>query len=311
MTPLKKRCEIENILSLLSSGFTRNEIMEKTGLKPSALSNHLRRLEEADCIKRKGNYDIKVLRNSYLHPRVTKNRFHNKLNKRGHAFNSKLIFPLEKDLKNKKEVKHEFKIKKISQLSFGSYKLIKDRNSIWINKDSFTVYSNNSYYSGNALHSRFAQLKDLDKLAIYLKDRYNLKGKYGIEVFREHYGLILNKFSKWILGQGKKMYVKNEKNKTIIWVDDSRKDDIGLKEFESGNPILINNADNFFESKEKTGWKDDTPKVEDNTKRIDGQEKVIEKSMKILEGYAEQIALHLEVEKRTNKILEKLEKKIK
>jgi len=76
-----------------------------------------------------------------------------------------------------------------------------------------TIYSSNSYYSGNALHSKFRALKDLDNLIIYLKDRFEFTGIYGVEVFREHYGLIFNKFAEWCLKQGRKLYVKEKGDK--------------------------------------------------------------------------------------------------
>jgi len=44
------------------------------------------------------------------------------------------------------------------------------------------------------------------------------------------------------------------------------------------------------------GWKDDTPQVERNSEKINDHDKVLDKSMKVLEGYAEQISLHLKVE---------------
>jgi hypothetical protein len=53
------------------------------------------------------------------------------------------------------------------------------------------------------------------------------------------------------------MYVKDNKGKSILWVDKSRKDDIGLMEFEGKNPIIINNADTFFKSHEQHGFKID------------------------------------------------------
>jgi len=255
MTPPKKRCELDMVLNLLSIGFNKKEVRKKLNLKPSALSNHLRKLENLGCIERKGKYVVDVLRSSSLNPRVTKNQVHNKLNKRGHAFNFKIVFPKEGNLKERKEVKHEFELGNLKRLSFGSLRLTRDKNTIWINNNSLTIYSNNSYYSKNALHSKFRALKEIDTLVEDLIARFGFKGIYGLEVFREHYGLIFNKFAKWILKRGGKMYVKSKGDKAILWVDDSRKDDVGLKEFEGKDPITINVADKYFESHEKTGWK--------------------------------------------------------
>jgi hypothetical protein len=297
VTP-KKRSELDIVLHYLSIGFTKQKIRKELKLKPSALANRLRRLEDLGCIERKGKYIINVLRSSHINPRVTRNKVHKSFNKRGHAHNFKIYFPKETDLKQKPKVKTEEKLKQLEKLSFGSLKFIKKKFTIWINKDTLTIYSNNSYYSDNALHSKFQAIKDVDNLVQELKDRFDFKGKYGIEVFREHYGLIFNKFANWLLKQKKKLYVQDMKGKTILWVDDSRKDDVGLKEFEAHDPLKVNNADTFFKSHDDTNWKNDAHVVEKNTKDIQDHDKVISNSMTILKGYAEQIALHLHVEKK-------------
>lgn len=304
-----KKSELDGVLRLLRQGKTKAEIKEILDIKSTALSNRLRRLENLGCIERQGKYLIKVLSSSHKHPKVTKNLIIKKLNKRGHAFNFKVVFAVEQNLLQNPKVRQEFKQKKLEQLKFGSLKLSKDHNSIWINKESLTIYSSNSFYSGNALHSKFRALKDIDNLIIYLKNRYGFKGSYGIEVFREHYGLIFNKFAKWPLSKGRKLYVKNKGNKTILWVDDSRKDDVGLTEFEGEDPMMINNADTFFDSHEKTNWKNNAFVVEQNTKDINDQKQILGKSMQVLESYAEQIALHLKVEKRIEQRLDKMDER--
>ena len=232
MTTPNKKSELDAVLNLLKLDYTKQGIRKKLGIKPSALANRLRRLEDLGCIERQGKYIIKVLRSSHINHKVTRNQVHTKLNKRGHAFNFKIHFPKEKNLLEKSKVKHELKVGNLKTLSFGSAKLIKDKCTIWINKNgTLTIYSNNSYYSDDALHSKFRQLKDIDNLVIYLKDRFGFSGIYGIEIFREHYGLIFNKFAQWINKKGGKMLVKEKGNKAILWVDKSRKDDIGRDEF--------------------------------------------------------------------------------
>lgn len=247
MIKQKIRRDPKEILDLIVKGFTKKEINKKLDLSKTALANHLERLELSGHIKREGKYIIKVLQSSYSNPKVTKNLVSKKLNKRGHAFNLTVLFPEEKDLRKKDLVISEFKKKKLEELGFGSYKFSKKKNTIWINRESLTIYSNNSYYSKNALHSKFTAIRDIDNLINDIKRKFNFKGIYGIEVFREHYGLIFNKFAEWCLGKGKKLYVKDKGNKAILWVDDSRKDDIGLKEFEGKNAMGINKADEYFD----------------------------------------------------------------
>jgi len=253
---LKKRNELDNVLKLLIKGLTKKQIREKLNISKTNLSNYLSKLEDSNNIKREGKYIIKVLSSSLIHPRVTRNHITSKLNKRGHAHNFKILFPQEtEDLRNKPLIKNLIAIKRIETLNFGSLRFSYKRFTIWINKSTLTVYSNNSYYSDDALISKFTALKDLDNLIKNLKDKFGLKGIYGIEIFREHYGLIFNQFARWLLDKNSKMEIKDKGNKSILWVDDSKDDDIGLKEFESPDPLIINNADILFESHLRTNWK--------------------------------------------------------
>jgi len=315
VTP-KKRCEVDGIFDLLKAGFSKKQIKEKLAIKDTTLSNHLRRLEENNKIKRVGKYEIRIISTSPLHPTVTKNKLHIGFNKRGHAHNFVIHFSKKIDLLKLPKVRQDKELGIIKELKFGSLKFVKKGFTIWINKNNLTFYSNNSYYSKDALHSKFYALRDADTLAENLIIKYGFPKYYGIEIFREHYGLIFNKFAQWLNKQGKKMYVQDKKGKSILWVDKSRKDDIGLEEFEAEDPIKINNADTFFDSHQKHGFKVDADYIlknkEKTDKKLQGHDQVIEKSMQVLQGYAEQIALHLEVEKEQlitqKKMQEMLEK---
>jgi len=271
-----KRDELDTILHLIKIGFTKEKIRKKLNLSVTSLSNRLRQLEDLGLIKRIGKYEIKILPSSSNHPKVTKIPISKKLNKRGHAHNFKVIFPSEEDMRKNIEVLKY--INRKPQINKKTGKLMKIRNpakvlnngcisfryknyTIWINKESLTLYSKHSYYSSDALHSKFMALKDTDNLIKYFKQRFSFKGVYGVEVFREHYGLIFNQFAEWLLDRGGKLDIKNKGNKSILWVDDSKKDDIGLKEFEGTNPLSVNKADErFFKEHEETNW-EWSPKV--------------------------------------------------
>jgi len=246
--------ELANILRHLVTGLSKKQIREKLNISKTSLANYLRRLEKLGNIKRLGKYEVQVLSSSLNNPRVTTNLIENKLNKRGHAFNFKILFPMETTIKENKQIKSLVEQKKAELLSFGSIRLREGKNTIWFNKGSITIYSNNSYYAENALHTKFKALQDIDFLVRDIKYRFGLKGLYGIEIFREHYGLIFNQFAEWLLGQNRKLEVKNINNKSILWVDDSKKDDVGLKEFEGSNALKINKADEYFKDCDKTNW---------------------------------------------------------
>ena len=302
MVTLKKRCELDSVFNLLKAGFTKAEVKKKLNLKDTALANHLRRLEESNNIKRVGKFRVDIISTSYLNPKVTKNKLHKGFNKRGHGHNSTIHFSKKINLWELPQVKQDKKAKILKELGFGSLKFVRDGFTIWINKHTLTFYSNNSYYSGNALYSKFAALRNIDTLIENLILKYNFPKQYGIEIFREHYGLIFNKFAKWLNKQGKKMYIQDKKGKSILWVDKSRKDDVGLDEFEGEDPLVINNAGTFFDSHEKHNFKVDADHIlkhEKETKeKLKHHDQVTDKAIQTLGKYDKQIALHLEVEQR-------------
>ena len=308
VTP-KKRCEVDRVFQLLKAGFTKAQVRKKLGLESTALANHLRRLEESNNIKRVGKYGINILSTSYIHPKVTKNKLHKGFDKRGHAHNFTIHFAKKVDLWKLPKVRQDKKLKILKELGFGSLKFIKDGFTIWINKHNLTIYSNNSYYSGDALKSKFSALRNVDTLIESLIIKYNFPKVYGIEIFREHYGLIFNKFAEWLNSKGKKMYVQDRKGKSILWVDKSRKDDIGLDEFEGEDPLKINNAGTFFDSHEKHNFKVDADHILKHEKKTDDKlkdhDRVTDKAIRTLGKYDGQISLHLKVEQRKLILAEK------
>ena len=305
MSTPKKRFELKEVLRLIKDGLTKKEIRKKLNISKTNLAYYLGKLEKQGHIRRKGKYLIEVLPSSKSTHRVTTNQVQKRLNKRGHAYNVKVLFPMEKNLLSKDKVRSDFKAGKLTRLSFGSMKLFKNKCSVWINKNSLTLYSNNSYYSNNALHSKFKALQDIDNLIRELKQYYGFTGVYGIEVFREHYGLIFNKFAEWYNKQKRKLYVKNEGNKAIIWVDNSRKDDIGLNEFEVNTPLRANSADDYFKSQEATGWKV-TPEFVLNVTAQNAQN--LGNYAKHLKAHVESVKVLGEGVKKLTKIIEELEK---
>jgi len=270
-----KRNELDTILKSLEKGYSKKKIRKERGISTTVMSNRLRKLEDLGLIRRSGKFKVDVLQSSCNNPRVTRIPINTKLNKRGHAFNFKVLFPSEENLIEKPKVK-EFINKKQKRkpkiLPFGSIQFKYKRYTIWINKKSLTIYSNGSYYAENALHSKFYALKDVDNVIRYLMGKFGFTGRYGIEIFREHYGLIFNKFAKWLLERNRKLSVKNKGNKVILWVDDSLEDDIGLKEFEGKDALDINKADErYFKENEETNWSW-SPKVIANNFNIVGKQ---------------------------------------
>lgn len=304
----KKRCELEEVLRLLTLGKTKKEIQERLDLKPTALSNHLRRLEQSNNIRRVGKYKIDILPSSHLNPRVTINKLHNGFNKRGHAHNFTIHFNKKIDLKELPKIKTAEKLKVFETLKFGSLKFIRKGFTIWINKNNLTIYSNNSYYSDNALHSKFTALREVDNLIQNLILKYEIPKVYGIEVFREHYGLIFNQFAKWLIARGRKMYVEDKKGKSILWVDKSRKDDVGLEEFEGPDAITINNADSFFSSHEKHNFKVD---ADFTLKAIGKLTENTAQNTKNLNDYAVHLKSHVESVQKLGIAVEQLTEIIK
>lgn len=258
-SPKKKGMDaLEETLNLIKIGKGKGELRRLLGLSPSALANRLKRLENLGAINLIGKYQIEVTGSSLNHPKVTRTLVHKKLDKRGHGHNVTMLFPKEENLWEKDRVKKEYAQKKLIKLGFGSYQLCYKGFTVWINRKSLTIYSSNSYFSEDALKSKFWALKDLDNLAKYLRGRFELRGIYGIKIFREHYGIIFSKFAEWLLGQGRKMHIKDKGGDSILWIDDSMKDNIGakvkLKEFEGKDPQKVNTVGDWGKDMDDEGW---------------------------------------------------------
>ena len=248
---------LEETLNLIKINKGKGELRRLLKITPTALSNRLKRLSDLGVLNLVGKYGMELTGSSLKHPKVTRTLIDKKLNKRGHASGTSIIFSQKNDLWNNKQLLKEFKKGRVKRYKYGSYELDYKNFTIIINKQDFTIYSKKvggSYFSKDALKSKFLMMKDLDNLAKYLKGRYDLKGIYGLRVFREHYGIIFDKFATWIIKTGRKFKVKNKEGKLIIWVDDSMDDDIGLKERESIDPIKTNTMDEWGEDMDEEGW---------------------------------------------------------
>jgi hypothetical protein len=310
---------LEQTLNLIKIGKGKGELRKLLNLSPTALSNRLKRLETLGCINLIGKYQIEITGSSLKHPEVTRALINKKLDKRGHGHNTTILFPKEENLWEKDRVKKEYSQKKIKRLGFGSYKLNYKGFTIWINKKSLTIYSNNSYFSEDALKSKFWALKDLDNLAKYLRGRFDLKGIYGLKIFREHYGIIFNKFAEWLLGQRRKMHVKDKGGDSILWIDDSMKDNIGakvkLKEFEGKDPQKINTVGEWGKDMDDEGW----PLISEmKGDLIDNKKELVNLRgvFPAMSEYNENLKLHtavqkaqLEVAKETLKYLKSIDEK--
>lgn len=314
MKEASKKSVLDIIFKLIQEGKNKKEIKEKLGIKKNNLCNQLRRLENLGAIRREGKFVIKILNqnlpSTLLHPGVTINKVQIKGGgvKRGHAHNFKVYFHKKVNLKELPKIKQDASLGIFQRLPFGSLKFIKKGFTIWINSHNLTIYSNNSYYSKNALHSKFIALRSVDNLIQNLILKYNLPDNYGIEIFREHYGLIFNAFAKWLNKKGRKMYVEDKKGKTILWVDKSRKDDIGLDEFEGEDPLIINNADTFFKSHEKHGFKVDADFTLNGFQTLT---KASVQNAKNLNDYAVHLKAHVESVKQLGNAVQELTKVVK
>ncbi len=276
---------LEETFNLIKIGKGKGDLRRLLRISPTALSNRLKRLENLGVINLVGKYEMQITGSSLKHPKVTRTLIDKKLNKRGHAWGVSIVFSQKNDLWNNKQLLKEFKKGRAKKLKYGSFKLDYKGFTIIINKEDFTVYAKkgNSHFSSDALKSKFMALKDLDNLAKYLKGRYDLKGIYGLRIFREHYGIIFDKFATWILEQGRKLTIRDEKGRAIIWVDDSKEDDIGLKERESSDPMKANTMDEWGKDMDEEGW----TKTSEIKKRIGNNEESIVGVSKDVEGIAE------------------------
>jgi DNA-binding PadR family transcriptional regulator len=131
--------------------------------------------------------------------------------------------------------------------------------------------------------------------------------KANITIISQEWASLQDALAKLYRVENKKLYISDEEGKIWLIADYS----FNVDELET---ILPETSDDDMDivKKHMNDLRDNRPPTNSQLNNsVKDHDQVINKSMKVLEGYAEQIALHLEVEKRQLRVLELMEKKLK
>lgn len=310
-----KKLGLVEVLSLIKAGNNPATISKKYNIPKQTLSYTVGKLKRAGCIERIGygvwKY-IKPLKEVPKRVVIGRNsRGGLKENMvRGHGFMFKLDLPKDfrnwdkrekilKDLKIKFDPYYVGGIKRGQRLTAQKTKVALTNKSIIVNFPESYIRETATLTRKDAVAQFLKVIKHLERI---LRANFSQFGKYKFRVSRQHYALIKNSLAR--------QYLNNEYNKKKLHIYSGR-----------GLWLLIDNSFNLEELEtvhKKTAVKDNE-KVQDFfkgldmvegytpqfvMKRLNDQEKIIGKSMEVLEGYAKQIALHLRVEQKQEQHLD-------
>lgn len=239
---------------------------------------------------------------------------------RGHAVQIKLELPENfRNWENRRKIFNlvglDFKDHFIGGALRGEKAEI-NKSKVHFYKKSIVVnFDERSFFAETAKESKSYALKEFLRIVKKLERMFNNSplsqfGRYKIKITRQHYALIRNALAKQYINENKKLEVYTARGLWLL-IDDS----FNLEELETVHPDSAE-KDNKQVQEHFNNIKETPLEVIKELKpivvkeKLDDHDKVINKSMQVLEGYSEQIALHLVVEKRIANALEKMEKKL-
>lgn len=310
-----KKVGLVEVLSEIRSGLSPAQISKKYDIPKQNVSYFVGKLKEQGCIEKIGygvwNY-LKPYEKSKKRVVIGSNSSGGlKPNTiRGHGFMFKLDLPNDfrnwnkreeilKDLKIKFDPYFVGGVKRGQRITAQKTKVALTDKSIVINFPESYIAETPTLARKDAVAKFLRVVKHLERI---LRANFSQFGQYKFRVSRQHYALIKNSLAR--------QYLDDEYNKKKLHIYSGR-----------GLWLLIDNSFNLEELEavhKNTAVKDST-KVQNFFNGLDmvegytpqyvltklkDHDQVIGKSMKVLEGYAEQIALHLKVEQAQEKHLE-------
>lgn len=304
-------------------------ISKELGITKQNLNYYLPKLEKSGFIKKNDEGKWEYLKD-YDEKRVKKTTrlgnshleiVKNEKEVRGHAIQIKLMLPENyRNWENRRKIfdylglawKPHFigGIERGELIEMEGIKINTYNKTIVFNFDEKDFKEDTARISQKAAIINFLKIVKKLERTFYNSPLSNY-GKYKFKVTRQHYALVKNALAAQYISEEKKLHVYTGKGLWLL-IDNS----FNLEELETVHP------DTAVEDNEKVQTHFNNIKATDlevikemspeNVKlKLGSHDRIIEKSMSVLEGYAEQISLHLEVEKRQLKVLELMEKKLK
>lgn len=317
----QKRVGLVHILNLIKEGKSPAQISKDLSVAKQTIAYYVDKLKKLDCIERVGYGSwrfIKDLKQVPINHKGTRKGSNSDLQKReirGHAFIWKIRFY--------DPINWENVVQKYKKLTLTFQRICKGKvfrtifrsRKIWLTKDGMVIYESLDFFGPSSFSVKGTAVYEMDLIVKDLLRKLGLRFReYQFTTSREHYAIIKNELAKQYNDRKEKMIIKTEDGSVWLWIDHSK----GEHELETKDPIINRQVQNHYNSHRKHGFKHDADFIENQDQKIKKHDQIIDKSMKVLKGYSEQIALHLEVEKQqlktqkeTQRILTLMEKKLK
>ncbi len=292
-----KKVGLVGVLAEIKNGLSPAQISKKYNIPKQNIAYFVGKLKKQGCVEKLGYGTWRYLRPLKEVKELATRHYHNPTKKeiRGHAYVWKIQFvkPYDwpKAIKNYQKKTLTFQLMKHNNILRTIFKSRK----IWLGTKGLTIYEPIDFMGKSSFEVKGNAVFEMDLLIKDLLRELGLKFRpYRFTTSREHYGIIKNELARQYNDKKQKMLIRSEDGSIWMWIDDSK----GLGELENCDPTINRQVQNFWNNHKEHNFKVDADFVLKNKDKIEDHDKVISKSMKVLEGYAEQIALHLEVEQR-------------
>lgn len=289
-----KKVGLHGILSDLKAGLNQKEISKKYSIPKQTVSYSVGKLIKLGCVEKVGHgvsSSWNFIKEVQDRPKDTLKVKAGLKEIRGHAFIWNIEF-VQDGYDWKQIIKNYKKRYKKPALSFKMIcggkvpRTIFKSRKIWLTKSGLTIYEPLDFFGKSSFSVKGSAVYEMDQLVKDLIKKLGLKMQhYRFKCSREHFAHVKNQMARQFNEDKQKIKVGFDGK--FFWIDHSH----GEHEEETNDPILSVQANKFYKSQVKTGFKV-TPEVV--LGGFDKQNKNIEKATEQIKKNAENVEFHME-----------------
>lgn len=283
------------ILSELKSGLNQKQISEKYSVPKQTISYSVDKLKKMKCVEKIGHgvsSSWKWLKDVQVEHKDTSEVKTGLKEIRGHAFMWNIEF-LEEDYDWMQIIKNYKKRYKRPKLNFKMIcngkvpRTIFKNRKIWLTKSGLTIYESLNFLGKSSFNVKGNAVFEMDRLIKSLIKEFRLRMQnYRFKCSREHFAHVNNQMARQF--NDRKQKIKVECDGKWFWIDFSD----GINEEETDDANISVQAQKYYHSQVKTGFKYTPEVLEDSMEKRD---RAIQKNAENLDYHAENMKSHVGV----------------
>lgn len=288
-----KKLGLQGILYELKVGLNQKQISEKYSIPKQTICYSVDKLKKLECIEQVGkgvSSSYKYLKDVPIEPNDTLKVKVGLREIRGHAFMWNIEF-LEEAYDWIQIIKNYKKRHKRPKLSFKMIcrgkvpRIIFKNRKIWLTKSGITIYESLNFLGKSSFEVKGSAVFEMDRLIKGLIKEFGLRMQnYRFKCSKEHFAHVNNQIARQF--NDRKQKIKVECDGKWFWIDFSD----GINEEETNDANVSVQAQKFYHSQVKTGFKYTPEVLEESMKKRD---RAIQKNAENLDYYAENMKSHV------------------